>query len=162
MHKSARGEFVFAFPGNAGAFCEFAETMLRNNVRFALVAQWPVWPLGIGAATAIFSIVHGVLLQPLPYSDSRNFRSPNFPPYQAAGCTRLWALPPEFRELQKPSEPSSHAPHHAELFQVSRFDPETFAAPAACVIPARRATAVDQMRALRYEQRLIRLPRPAA
>ncbi len=44
----------------------FGMRMFRNGPAFALVAILTL-ALGIGANTAIFSVVHGVLLQPLPF-----------------------------------------------------------------------------------------------
>ena len=56
--------------------------------------------LGIGANTAIFSVVNGVMLKPLPYPNSERllFITSTFP---ALGFDRFWVSPPEWAEFKE-------------------------------------------------------------
>jgi len=75
---------------------------VRNLLRtpgFAAVAVLTLG-LGIGVNTAIFSIVNGVLLRPLPYPrpDQLMFITSQFP---QMGFDQFWVSPPEFFEFRE-------------------------------------------------------------
>ncbi len=72
---------------------------LRKNPGYTLVTVLTL-ALGIGANTAIFSVVNGVILKPLPYPDASQliFITSQFP---GLGFDQFWVSAPEFVEFRE-------------------------------------------------------------
>jgi putative ABC transport system permease protein len=81
---------------------KFAFRMLRKNPGFTAVAMLTL-ALGIGANTAIFSLVHTVLLQPVPYPDADRLIS--ILQYDTrSGTTGISLSLPKFKEIAAQSQ----------------------------------------------------------
>jgi putative ABC transport system permease protein len=81
---------------------KFGIRLLRKSPGFACVAIF-VMALGIGANTAIFSVVHAVLLEPLPFPDAdRLVQVWHIPPQTSfPGMTRFAVSAANFLDWQK-------------------------------------------------------------
>ena len=77
----------------------YALRHLRQHPGYAIVTILTL-ALGIGANTAIFSVVHGVILKPLPYPEPARlvFITSQFP---ALGFDQFWVSAPEFLEFRE-------------------------------------------------------------
>jgi hypothetical protein len=76
--------------------------ILARNPGFAVAAILCL-TLGIGATTAIFSVVNAVLLRPLPYAHPERLVKvySEFGNFPGGGLRRFWVSPPEYLDLKR-------------------------------------------------------------
>jgi predicted permease len=98
---------------------KFALRLSRKSPGFALVAMI-IMALGIGANTAIFSVVHAVLLEPLPFRDAdRVVQVWHVPPQKSfPGMTQFSVSAANFLDWQK----QNHVFEQMALYTGGRFD----------------------------------------
>jgi hypothetical protein len=97
----------------------YAWRLLRRQPAFAILAILTL-ALGIGATTAVFTVVNGVLLRPLPYRDPSRLVMLF---YGHHGQVSPWFSPPDVRDYVGPSnafvEASSGRESLRKLFQTA-------------------------------------------
>lgn len=103
---------------NFGRDLKHGVRLMRRSPGFALIAVLTI-ALGIGATSAIFSVINAVALKPLAYpaSEQLMFMTSTFP---TMGFDKFWISPPEYFEFKERSKSySSVAAYRATEVNVS-------------------------------------------
>ena len=99
------GSFSLRLIEETGQDIRYGLRSLANNRGFTLVALLTL-ALGIGANTAIFSVLYGVLLKPLPYQDPDRL----VVMYESSKEEREMATAyPDYLDWREPQDRGSHA-----------------------------------------------------
>ena len=116
VEEDTRDVWSFVWLEQFGQDIHYAFRMLRKSRGFTAVAVLTL-ALAIGATTAIFSVVYGVLLQPLPYTDSNRIMSV----FEVnSGGTWSRVADPNFDDFRDQSRSfQSIAKYHAGIASVS-------------------------------------------
>jgi putative ABC transport system permease protein len=85
--------------GNIGQDIRYGARMLMKKPGFTAIAVITL-ALGIGANTAIFSVVNAVLLRPLPYREPERLVRV-YSEFPTMDLLKFWMSPPEFVDIQK-------------------------------------------------------------
>jgi predicted permease len=121
LHREERG-----FQGLAQTLQDTRYTIrqLRRSPGFSVTAILML-ALGIGATTAIFSIVEGVLLRPLPFPDADRLviLGDVLEGSRCASCTQSSVTAPDIRNYMRDTESFSHlGGYRQRLFELSGTD----------------------------------------
>jgi len=81
----------------------YAFRQLRKDTGFALTAILTL-SLGIGAATAVFSVAYGVLIDPFPYKDVHTLATPKLCSAQWPECRWNVYTPEQFNEIAQKTD----------------------------------------------------------
>ena len=117
-----RRGFIEALMDNLKKDFRYALRGLRRQPGFAALTVLTL-ALGIGANTAIFSVVNGVLLRPLPYPNAEQLEyvTSTFP---GQGFDQFWLSIPEVLELERYNQSfSSLGAYRAAAFNVDTTPP---------------------------------------
>ena len=91
--------------GTIGQNIRYGLRMLSRNPGFTVAAILCLG-LGIGATTAIFSVVNAVLLRQLPYAHADRLERvfTEFPQFPNGGLRHFWVSPPEYLDIKRDAQ----------------------------------------------------------
>src|SRR6185369_13490610 len=92
---------MFAWMGEIGRDIRFGIRNLRKNPSFTLMAAGSL-ALGIGASTAMYSVIYAVLIDPFPYKDVATLVSPRVQEPGQRGYRTYYTID-QFLEFQQRS-----------------------------------------------------------
>jgi predicted permease len=119
--EACRDERGVRFIEDLGKDTLFSVRLLRSSPGFTAAAILTL-TLGIGANTAVFSVVHGILLRELPYPEPDRIVT-LWNTYPKVGSQQQEVSPPDFHDWREQNRSFSHLAAYERYFYVLAGDP---------------------------------------